>query len=62
MIFFGIKIVKIMMFCAKVVNMTTLIGPQWAHKQIILISAAYVEGQRSRATAKESLQASSPDR
>ena len=57
-----VQIVKIMIFCAKVVNMATLIGPKWAHKQIILISAAYFEGQRHRATARESLQPSEPDR
>ena len=37
MMFFGIKIVKIMLFRTKVVNMTTLIGPKWAHKQLTLI-------------------------
>ena len=31
------KIVKITFVCTKVVNMTTLIGPKWAHKQLILI-------------------------
>ena len=44
---FRIKIVKIIIFGAKVVNMTTLIGPKSAHKQLILISTAYFEGQRS---------------
>ena len=44
--FFGIKIVKIMIFCAKVVNMTTLIGLKWAHKQLILISTKDFDGSR----------------
>ena len=60
--FFGIKIVNIIVFCAIVVNMTTLIGPKWPHKQIKHISTAYFEGQRSHGYAKESLRLSEPDR
>ena len=30
------KIVKMMLFLAKILNMTTLIGPKWAHKQYIV--------------------------
>ena len=52
--FFGIKIVKIMIFCAKVVNMTTWIGHKWAHKQLILIFAAYFEGPGSPEDSKRS--------
>ena len=46
MTFFALKIVKIMIFCAKVVNMTTLIGPKWAHKQLIFIFTKYFEVSR----------------
>ena len=42
----GNKIVKIMLFLAKVVNMTALMGAKWAHKQLIFIFAAYFEGSR----------------
>ena len=43
----GIKLVKIMLFCAKVVNMATLIGPKWAHKQLILIFTTLFEVSRA---------------
>ena len=53
---------KIMLFRAKVVNMTTLIGPKWAHKQLILISTKDFEGSRGPGGRQEYEQNSEPDR
>ena len=51
-----------MIFCAKGVNMTTLIGPKWAHKQFILISTKDFEGSRGPGARQEYEQNSEPDR
>ena len=58
----GIKFVKIMIFCANVVNMTTLIGPKWAHKQLILIFTEDFEGSRRARGIEMNEEGSSPDR
>ena len=47
-------------FCAKVVNMTTLIGAKWAHEQLILIFAAYFEGSRGPRVRQDCEQLSGP--
>ena len=51
-----------MIFCAKVVNMTTWIGPQWAHKQLIFISTKDFEGSRVPGGCQEYERNSEPDR
>ena len=49
-----------MIFCAKVVNMTTLIGAKSAHKQLILIFAEDLEGSRGARVRQDCEQLSEP--
>ena len=49
-----------MIFCAKVVNMATLIGPKWAHKQLILIFTEGFEGSRGPRVCQSREQLSEP--
>ena len=56
------KIGNIIRFRAKVVNMTTLIGPKWAHKQEKHIFATYFDGSRGHEHSDANLQRSEPRR
>ena len=51
-----------MLFRIKVVNMTTLFGPKWAHKQNILIFTTHFEGSRRARVIQENDRRSGPDR
>ena len=51
-----------MFFRAKVVNMTTLIEPKWAHKQLILIFTTLFEVARGALGCQPGEKLSEPDR
>ena len=53
---------KFMIFCAKVVNMTTLIGPKWAHRDLILIFTKDFKVSRERKGFQECKQVAEKDR